>query len=353
MKRSNQIPGRRKPVAAVFALISCCSLIFVGSARAQTPEEQALHDRARAEARVVLYTDLPVEVTQALVNGFKKRYSGVDVSFFRGDTGQVVQRFETESAAGRHEADVVTMTDRQSKQVLAKGFTQPYRSVHAGRYPAELLAPNDAWSTYSTVQLGIAWNTEKVKDAEVPKSYDEILDPKWRGRIGIQDPLQGGGAGIWVATMYGLWGETKWADYMRRLGAQRPRYARYLEVREMVASGEIAIQLVAYPAFTQPIIDKGAPVKWRLIDPALFTALTLNLSKNSPRPNAGRLYINFMLSDEGQQILADQRQIPALAAKMPKVYESVATTKLVPQAHELEASRFDFFQTRMKEYFVR
>lgn len=333
--------------------IAALGLVFAGAAFAQTPEEKALYDKAKAEGKVVLYTDLPVESTQALVNGFKKRYPGLDVTFFRGDTGQVLQRFETESAAGRHEADVVTTTDRQSKQLVAKGFTQPYRSVHAAKYPAELLAKGDAWSTYSTVQLGIAWNTDKVKDAEVPKSFDELLDPKWRGRLGMQDPLQGGGAGIWVATMYGLWGEAKWTDYMRRLGAQKLRYARYLEVREMVASGEVALQLVAYPAFTQPIIDKGAPVKWRLIDPALFTALTLNLSKNAPRPNAARLYIDYLLSDEGQETLAANRQIPALPARMPKVYESVATTKLVPQAHELETEKFDFFQQKMKEFFVR
>ena len=111
--------------------------------------------------------------------------------------------------------------------------------------------------------------------------------------------------------------------------------------------------LVAYPAFTQPVIDKGAPVKWRLIDPALFTALTLNLSKNAPRPNAGKLYIDFLLSDEGQELLAANRQIPALPSKIPPVYASIGSTKLVPQAHELETERFDFFQQKMKEFFVR
>jgi len=337
----------RSAIAAVgAALLMTSATVFAQS-------EQELYDKAKTERKVSLYTDIQVEVVQAVIEGFKKKYPGVDVDFYRGDSGQVTQRFETESAAGRHDADVVTVTDRQSKTFYAKGFTVPYKSRNAERLPAELRGKDDAWTTYGTVQLGIAWNSDLVKDADAPKTWDDFLQPKWAGKLGIQDPLQGGGAGIWVATMYGLWGEQKWSDYMKRLGAQKPRYARYLEVRDMLAGGEIQAQLVAYPAFTQPVIDKGAPIKWALIDPALFTGLTLNLSKNAPRPNAGKLFIDYVISEEGQKILADKAQVPALASALPAVYQPITKVKLVPQAHELEAQRADFFKQKMQEYFVR
>jgi ABC-type Fe3+ transport system substrate-binding protein len=345
-------PFTRRGAIASAAAVGAALLLTSAPTLAQSVQE--LYDKAKTERKVSLYTDVQVEVIQAVIEGFKKKYPGVDVDFYRGDSGQVTQRFETESAAGRHDADVVTVTDRQSKSFYAKGFTTPFQAPSAARLPAELRGKDDAWTTYGTVQLGIAWNSELVKDADAPKSWDDFLQPKWAGgKLGMQDPLQGGGAGIWVATMYGLWGEQKWGDYMKRLGAQKLRYARYLEVRDMLAGGEIQAQLVAYPAFTQPVIDKGAPVKWSLIDPALFTGLTLNLSKNAPRPNAGKLFIDYVVSEEGQKILAEKAQVPALPQALPAVYQPITRVKLVPQAHELEAEKADFFKQKMQEYFVR
>ena len=320
---------------------------------AQGFAQAALVEAARKEAKLVIYTDLAVEIAQALTAGFKAKHPGIDVNFFRGDTGQVTQRFETESAAGRHEADVVTNTDRQAKQLAAKGFTQPYTSSHIEKYPKELRGPGDAWSPYSSVQFGIAWNSDKVKDADAPASWDDLLLPKWAGQLGMQDPLQGGGAAIWVATLYGLWGEDRWSDYMRRLGAQKIRFGRYLEVRDMAASGEVAVHVVAYPSFTQPLIDRGAPLKWKLMDPVIYTALTVNLSKNARSPNAGRLFIEYLTSEEGQQLLADRAQIPAMPAKLPPVFAPIAKVTLVPQAIELEAQKFDFFQAKIREFLVR
>ena len=101
------------------------------------------------------------------------------------------------------------------------------------------------------------------------------------------------------------------------------------------------------------LIDKGAPIKWALIDPALFTGQSIQLSKNAKNPNAAKLFIDYIISDEGQKILADKAQVPALPAALPAVYQPITKVKLVPQAHELEAEKADFFKAKMQEYFVR
>jgi iron(III) transport system substrate-binding protein len=323
--------------------------LLPGAARAQG----AMVDAARREGRLTIYTDLAVEVIQAIIASFRQQYAGIEVDFVRGDTGPMTQRFETESAAGRHQADVITNTDRQARQLAARGFTQPHTSAHIEKYPRELRAPNDAWSPYSSVQFGIAWNTDRVRDADAPTSWQDLLAPRWRNQLGMQDPLQGGGAGIWVVTMYEVMGEERWTDYMRRLGQQRLRYGRYLEVRDMAAAGEIAVQVVAYPSFTQPLMDRGAPLKWRLFDPVIYTALTINLSRNARSPNAGRLFIDFITSEAGQRLLADRAQIPAMPAMLPPAFAPIAQVTLVPQAIDLEQQRFDFFQQKMREFFVR
>ena len=340
-----------KALATAFATFLLTTGLLASGAQATSMD--ALYDAAKEEGELVFYTDNRIQLVEALVGAFNEKYPGIDVDFFRGDTAQVMQRFETESGARRHVADFVTSTDRQSKQLLKKGFSVPYKSSHIDMYPAELHAPNNGWSYYALVTLGIAWNTDMVKGDDAPKSWNDVLDPKWKGKIGMQDPLQGGGAGIWVVTMNKLWGDSQWNDFMKSAGAQQIRYGRYLEVREMLASGEVAIQMVAYPSFTQPIIDKGAPIEWALIDPALFTGLTFNLSANAPHPNAAKLYIDFVLSLDGQKIIAENNQIPALPDLLPPVYSRMKEVKLFPQAHELEVERFDYFQEKMREHFVR
>lgn len=319
-------------------------------ANAQSEEAIAA---AKEDGKLVLYSDLPAEVVEALTNAFSAKYDGIAVEFFRGDTSQVMQRFETESAAGTHLADVVTTTDRQSKILRSKGFTAPHTAANIDAYPENLRAPDDAWNNYGLVTLGIAWNTEEVAEDEVPTSWDELIEPQWKGRLGIQDPLQGGGAGIWVVTMYDILGEDAWETYMTALGQQDMRYGRYFEVREMLASGEIDLQLIAYPSFTQPIINDGAPIAWTHLDPSLYTGQSLNLSANAPNSDAGKLFIDFVMSDDGQTIMADMNQVPALSDKLPEVFAPIAEANLLPQAHELEQERFDLFQERMKAFFTR
>ena len=334
---------------------------FVGVVLATTTSAPAaagavedLYEDAKQEGELVLYMNDNLNSIQKMIAAFKNKYPGIKVDFFKGDTSQVMQRFETESAAGRHLVDLVTTTDRQAKQLyFNKGYTASYKPQSLDMYPESLHAPENAWVAYSLILNAIAWNTDLVKGDDIPKNWQDLRDPKWKGKLGMQDPLLGGGAGIWTVTMYELWGGDQWEEWMQEVGAQAVRYGRFAEVREMLVSGEVAIQLVAYPSFMQPVIDKGAPIEWGVIDSTLFTALSFNLSKFAKHPNAAKLFIEFFTSNEGQQVIADLKQIPALPAMLPPIFERIKGVTLHPQAHELETERFDFFQEKMREYLVR
>lgn len=343
--------GKTTRSGRVAALVLAGAMVASMPAAGQTVDE--LYEKAKEEGELVVYMTDNLASIQKMVAAFKDRYPGINVDFFKGDTSQVTQRFETESAAGRHQADLVTTTDRQSKQLTKKGYTVPYKPTTIDLYPKSLHAPGNAWNAYSLITLGIAWNTDLVKGDDIPKNWQDLRDPKWKGKLGMQDPLLGGGAGIWTVTMYDLWGEQKWETWMEEVGAQEVRYGRFAEIREMLVSGEVAVQLVAYPSFMQPLIEKGAPIEWGLIDSALFTALTFNLSKNAKNPNAAKLFIEYIMSREGQQVIADRGQIPALPDMLPATFERMKDVELYPQAHELETERFDFFQEKMREYLVR
>jgi iron(III) transport system substrate-binding protein len=320
--------------------------------RAQQSED-ALVAEARREGQLVLYTGTLVEVIEDLTRAFQARYPGIRTTYWRGDTSQVTQRFETEAAAGRNMADLLLLTDRQSKLLHARGLTQPYRSRNLGGLQPALHARDDAYSNYALTLASFAWNTRLVPAAEAPAQWDDLLHPRWEGRMAIQDPLQAGGAGIWFITMYEVWGEQRWTEYFARLGRMRLRYGRYLQVQEMLASGEVAIQVAAYPNYIEPLKAQGGPAEYGTPDPVIWTGLSISIPRRAPRPSAAKLFVDFMLSSEAQGRLNALGLLPALRQQWPAGYARLNDVRLYPQAHELEAERLQFFQQKMREFFLR
>jgi len=312
-----------------------------------------LYDMAKAEGSLTLYTDQSVELAQALLAAFSEKYPDIETDFFRSDTAGLTQRFETESATGRHTADVLTATTRISELWYDKGYIQPYASNNLDMYPADLMAPDNKWNVYGIVTVTWGYNTDLVKPEEAPKDWADLTDPKWRGRVSMQDPMASGGARVWVATMYRELGEEKWLDFMKALAAQKPRYGDYFQAREMMSSGEVAIQVAAYPDYTEPLKAKGAPVEWGVpAEFVIFEGLTLNLSANAPNPNAARLFIDFVLSEEGQDMIAAANKMPALPAKRPVAFRKLDDLSWRYTANRLLMTEMpDYFQEMITEIF--
>lgn len=313
---------------------------------------QATYEAAKKEGKVVVYTDMPGETVERMIAAFKGKYAGIDVEFVRGDTTQVFQRFQTETAANRHTVDALTSTVRRMRHMSREKLLGVYKSPALSNYPKDLNPDQGEWAVYSVSLTSFAWNTRQVPAGQEPKSWDDLLNPRWKGKIGMQDPLQGGGVASWIATMYGVWGEAKWADYMTRLAAQNPTYGRYLPVQDSLGGGEISIMVAAYPDYVQATLKaKGAPVEWGVPSPVVRTPLATGVSANAPRPNAAKLWVDFMLSADAQKILADRGALPALQTQWADHFSRLKTATFVAPADELEEQRQDFFQAKMKEFF--
>ena len=334
-----------RPVMAAFAVMAA-GLFAVSVASAQST-----YDRAKEEGKLTVYSDQTIETIQALSDGFKAKYPGIDVDFFRSDSTKLIQRFETESAAGRHVADAMTTVDRLTKGLVKKGLTQEYRSPQLANYPDDLHVPSGQFSNWGVSLTSFAYNTNEVSAADAPKDWEDLLDPKWKGKIGMQDPLSGGGAKMWVVTMFRELGSDKWEDFMAKLSSQDIIYGSYLPIREMLISGEISIQVAAYPDFTEPVKVDGAPVEWSAPRFLGFVGLTAFVSKNAPHPNAGKLFVDFMLSKEGQDIIGQRRLIPALGESRPGAYARLNDSRIVPNAVETLQGREEFFDKKLKEFF--
>ncbi|MBM3574005.1 MAG: extracellular solute-binding protein [Alphaproteobacteria bacterium] len=345
---TNKFTMGRRDLAKLAAGAATLSLL-PGAAQAQ-----ANYDAAKREGKLTLYTDLPGETAEKVTTLFKNKYAGIAVEFFRGDTTQVFQRFQTETGAGRHTVDVLTSTVRRTRHMIARNMVAPYKSATLANYPADIIPSHNLWSVYAITLTGFAWNTRQVAQGQEPKSWDDLLDPKWRGKIGMQDPIQGGGVASWVATMYAGWGEAKWTNYMTKLAAQEPRYGRYLQIQDLLGGGEIAVHCAAYPDYIQSTLKaKGAPVEWGVPDPTVRTALSTSVSANAPNPNAAKLFVDHMLSTDVQKLLGDVGSLPALAAQRPAHFARLANAKFIDSADEVEEQKQEFFQAKIREFFGR
>jgi iron(III) transport system substrate-binding protein len=342
--------GRRSRtvVAGVAAGIIAAALASGGA------HAQAGYDAAKREGKVTIYSGQPIDRLQKLADGFGRKYPGIVVDFYRGDTGQYGQKFEAESAAGRPIADVVLAATVTTRRWAARDLLQKYVSPAAADYPAELKDPDGYFNTFAINVTTFAWNTSKVKAEDAPRRWADLLDPKWKGRVGFQDPIAGGGARTWVITMYKVLGEEKWSDFMTRLAGQQPRYGAYMQVREMLTSGEVDVQVAAYPDFTEPLKAKGAPVEWGVPEFAVFVGNTTNLPKNPPNPNAARLFIDYLLADDGQKILGETDTIPAKPAWRPAAFARLNQARLIESLTADEAGKSDaYFSEKIKELFAR
>lgn len=329
------------------------TLMLVGMSGPAAADEASLYEAAKKEGELVLYTDQSVELAQQLLGAFAEKYPGISVDFFRGDTAGLTQRFESESATGQHFADVLTATTRISDLWYSKNYIVPYSSALRSLYPADLKAPDDKWNVYGIVTVTWAYNTDLVSADEAPKDWTDLVDPKWKGKISMQDPRASGGARVWVATMYRELGEEKWLEYMQALAAQEPRFGDYFQAREMMASGETAIQVAAYPDYTEPLKAQGAPVEWGVpAEFVIFEGLTLNLSANAPHPNAAKLFIEFMLSPDAQEMIAAANKMPALPEKRPEAFRKLDGLSWRYTANSLlMTEKPEFFQEKINEFF--
>jgi iron(III) transport system substrate-binding protein len=162
-------------------------------------------------------------------------------------------------------------------------------------------------------------NSELVPMGQEPKSWEDLLDPKWRGKMAWSSGTNTGGPGL-VGMALREWGEDKGMEFLRKLSQQQvaslPSSAR--QVLDQVIAGEYAIAPMSSVHHAMYSSDKGAPVRWRPINPAVVSLISASIASNAPHPNAAKLYYEFILSEEGQTIFRDNYYLTSNTRVPPK-----------------------------------
>lgn len=271
--------------------------------------DQQLVEKAKKEGKLVFYSTMTVPDAKALTAAFEKKY-GIKVQAWRGASEKIVQRAVVEARAGRFESDVFEMDASQIEMLYREKLLEEFYVPGIKDIPANAIPKHRHYFPDRFTFFVLAYNTNLVKQADVPNSYEEVLHPKWIGKFGIEATDV-----VWFAAMTKSMGEKKGLAYFQKLAAMKPDMrTSHILIAELVSAGEIPMVLTAYNNNIETLKKKGAPIEWKPLQPMFGQPSAIALAKHSTRPHAALLFAEFVLSPEGQQIIKEANRVPASMA---------------------------------------
>jgi iron(III) transport system substrate-binding protein len=252
---------------------------------------------AKKEGSVTLYTTLAANNLRALIGPFEEKY-GIKVTIWRAPTGKVLQRTLTEAAAGRYEVDAIHFGSPQLEALHREKILQPVKSPVFSELVAGAVPAHREWAATILQTYIQAYNTNLIKKEDLPRTYADLLDPKWNGKLGIESE-----AWPWYATLVKEMGEEKGVKLLRDIVAANGMVAHRGEtsLNNLVAAGDVPLALTVYQHITQSSKNKGAPIDWFALKPTIARANGIGIARHAPHPNAALLFYDYMLSATGAQ----------------------------------------------------
>jgi iron(III) transport system substrate-binding protein len=314
------IPARRR--AAVCVTIACCMSVASGliPACAQAvggdnsaiylyagaDREQRLTAKAREEGTLTLYTSIAPTESTPLAQAFEAKY-GVKVQLWRALSENVVQRALTESRGGRRSMDVVETNAPEVEALAREDVVAQFNSPYLADLPPWAIPPHRRWFADRANLWVVGYNTAKIRREELPATLEGFADPRWKGRLSLEATDSD-----WMYGVITFMGEERGLDFFRRLAALKPEMRKgHILVAQLVAAGELPVCLTIYSGNADSIKTKGGPIDWVAVEPLVGRPQAIALAKNAPHPHAALLFADFVLSPEGQKLLADMGRVPS------------------------------------------
>lgn len=279
----------------------------------KAPERQKmLVEGAKKEGKLLWYSTLIVDqVVRPVKAAFEKEYPFIQIEFFRSNSEGVVRRMLAEYQAKRYDVDIVDGTVSPT-MVRRAGYLQRFYSPYLAEYPAELKDAEGFWGTTNLYFMTLGYNTRNVKPNELPKIYEDLLNPRWKGQM-MWSTSRGSGAPIFIGNVLLSMGPNAGKAYLQKLRNQSiaKTTASNRQVLDLVIAGEypLAVHIFNHHAYISK--SRGAPVDWHPIEPVTGTANTVGLAKNTPHAHAAMLFLDFVLSEKGQKVFQQSNYLPA------------------------------------------
>ena len=273
---------------------------------------QRIIDGAKREGALSIFTSSSPEDMAAVGAAFAKKY-GITPRVWRGSSSEMLQRALNELRAGRADVDTFETTGAAMEIFHREGLLQRIETDSARSLMPQASFEHREWTASRLNTFVPAFNTNSFKPSDAPKAWSDFLDPKYKGKLAIEDT-----AVDWFASVVSDIGEEKglrlFKDIVARNGIT-PRRGNTL-LANMIASGEAPISLTAYENVIARMRDNGAPVELSYVAPVFSTPTGIGVSRRAPHPYAALLFYEFMLTD-GQQIYYERGVNPTNTAIKP------------------------------------
>lgn len=281
----------------VFAAWAWLPPVFVGAA--------SVRDGAEAEGKLMFYAAFNANDSKTLTDGFKKLYPKIDTTFYRTTDAQLMERILTENRAGQNLWDVAMTTSFYGHNLKKRGLFAAYDSPERKYFREGYKDPQATWTSIYTNYAAFGYNTRAVPQSSLPKSHADLLKPEWKGQIGMDSkPYE------WFGTMVKAMGDEKGLSFMRELAKLAQLRSGRTLVAQLVAAGEFKGALTAYSQTFEVLKPAGAPVDWVYVNPVFANIHPVGISAKAPHPNAARLFMDFVLSKRGQELIRGMNRIP-------------------------------------------
>jgi iron(III) transport system substrate-binding protein len=306
---------RRSRVVIAFAIVASFVTAACTQEKAAAP---AATTEAKTEGTLTLYTTIAEKDLATLIKPFEDKY-GVKVVVWRAGTDKILQRTLAEAAAGRYDVDVIHFGSPEMEALAREKILKPIDSpVHKDLQPGSVPAHRMWAATLLSVWVQV-YNTNLLKKADLPKTYQDLLDPKWKGKLGIE-----GKDSDWFASVVDIMGGGETGlKFFRDLVATNGISVRqgHTLLNNMVVSGEVPLALTVYNYMPEQAKKKGAPVDWFAIEPAIARSNAVGVAARAPHPDAALLFYEYLLG-EAQQYFVSMDYVPS-NTKVPSPLEGV------------------------------
>ena len=296
-----------RPVLDVMrAVILGGTALLIVVSLAEAAADPKVIEAAKKEGELAWWSTIAQDQSQRLVDEFMKRYPFIKASYWRSGSVGLHQKMVMEARAARFTWDVASQTTPEFiHELKQKKLIAAYDSPERRSFSADLKDKDGYWTGTYALPTGLGYNTQQIKKEDVPKSYKDLLNSKWSGgKISVDDENYELLVGLVQA-----WGEKAAVNYLKSLAAQNPVIGRGATQRtQLLAVGEFPLA-ISYTHTVEWSKSQGTPVDWVNLEPVIIKFDGIMLGAKAAHPNAGRLFIDFVLSEAGQEVLQSFRRV--------------------------------------------
>ena len=269
--------------------------------------QKILIDKAKTEGEVSFYSSLQAQQIDPFIQVFRKRYPFVKVNPYRVSGNRQVIKIQTEMNAGNHLFDVTNGSAEQAAAIRKIGAIDPYHSPQRDFFGVSNKDKDGYFTSLYTIPIVLGYNTNLVKRIDAPRTYEDLLQPKWKSNMFLDDE-----AYEWFAVLLKHMGRDKGLQYMRSLAKQDLRMVRGRTAQsQLLSAGERPLAIVLSGHTVLDLKARGAPIDQVLLDPYFAQGNELMLARHAPHPHAAALFIDWSLSEEGQSMITSFGRVVA------------------------------------------